>query len=82
MQASKGVVVASFELKMDVLMAMHINSSDIDRLFDSINNASTSSEYDVISAVVFRFGAKACFCSLRPAFFMLIYLGRYMGCLE
>ena len=71
--------MASFELKMDVLMAMHINSSDIDRLFNSINNATTSSEYDVISAVVFRFGAKAYIYSLRPALFMLYYLGRYTG---
>ncbi|CAL8464782.1 g4317 [Coccomyxa elongata] len=56
---SKGVVVASFELKMDVLMAMQINSSDIDRLFDSISNASTSSQHDVISAVVFRAGFRS-----------------------
>lgn len=64
-QASKGVVVASFELKMDVLMAMNINSSDIDRLFESISNASTSLQHEVISAVVFRFGAEASSVSFR-----------------
>lgn len=66
-------MVASFELKMDVLMAMHINSSDIDRLFDSISNASTSSQHDVISAVVFRSGDGACSVILRPTLSLLIY---------
>ena len=46
--------MSAFELKVDLLMAMCINSSDIDRLFNSISNTSTSTEHEVISAVIFR----------------------------
>ncbi|KAK9917440.1 hypothetical protein WJX75_004387 [Coccomyxa subellipsoidea] len=57
--AQKGVVVSAFELKVDLLMAMRINSSDIDRLFSSISNTSTSTEHEVISAVIFRAGYRS-----------------------
>ena len=50
-QAQNGVVVAAFETKVDTLQALRINSSDVSRLFSSIDNATTS---EVISAIVFR----------------------------
>ncbi|EIE22879.1 hypothetical protein COCSUDRAFT_42464 [Coccomyxa subellipsoidea C-169] len=57
--AEKGVVVAAFELKVDLLMAMRINGSDIDRLFATISNASSSTQHEVISTVIFRAGFRS-----------------------
>ena len=47
------MVVASFEVAVDTLMALRINASDIATLFNSISNS--SSVPDVISAIVFRY---------------------------
>lgn len=50
-QAKKGVLVAAFELKVDTMMTLRVNVSDIERMFASISNQTTP---DVISAVIFR----------------------------
>jgi hypothetical protein len=56
-QAAAGVVFAAFELRVDVLMAMRLNGSEVDALLPAANatNASAAGAL-VISAVLFRRG--------------------------
>ena len=51
MQASKGVVFAAFELKVDSLMALAINYTDLLPLV----NASVNASAPFISAIAFRY---------------------------
>jgi len=56
-QAAAGVVFAAFELRMDVLMAMRLNGSEVDALLPAANATNASAPgARVISAVLFRRG--------------------------
>lgn len=61
-------MVAPFEVRVDTLMSMRINASDIAHLFSNISTSPTTP--DVISAVVFRYAdmmvCSRFICCLQP----------------
>lgn len=81
MQAARGVLYSSFELKVDAVTAMKISAKDMDALYNASTAVTTNQP--VVSAVVFRsdaftipsapqlicaarHGAK--YCAILPAF--------------
>ena len=53
MQTSMGVVFATYELRVDALMSLRVNYTDLLPLYESIP-ALNNSRPNVISAVMFR----------------------------